>query len=499
MFLMHFLESNRRVRVVNDQPERPTGAYVLYWMIASRRTRYNFGLQRAVSHAERLDLPLLIFEPLRCGHRWASQRIHRFVLDGMADNAERLRDRQVAYYPWLEREAGEGKGLLRELASRAAIVVTDLFPCFFLPRMVQAAGAKIDVMLEEVDGNGIVPLSSVPKTFSRAFDFRRFLQREISPHLDERPSKDPLGGRPGLRGELEVLVDPAILGRWPPVPQTLLDGDSTALDALPVDAAVPPVSYRGGSREGEHRLRMFLDIKLSRYGERNQPDQDVVSDLSPYLHFGHVSAHELVGMLLDEACWSAPHPPLKVTGARSGWWGLSAAQEGFLDQILTWRELGYTDCFQRPDHAEYESLPEWARRTMDEHRGDERPELYTLEQLEAAQTSDEIWNAAQRQLRTEGRIHNYLRMLWGKRIYEWSPSPEEAWRRLEHLNNRWALDGRNPNSYSGLGWVMGRFDRAWGPERPIFGKLRYMTSGSTRRKLKLSRYLQQWGDQSTLF
>ena len=499
MVPMSFPVPETRVRAVNSDLERPDGAYVLYWMIAARRTRHSFGLQRAVWHAERLGLPLLVFEPLRCGHRWASQRIHRFVLDGMADNADRLEELRIAYYPWVERHDGGGKGLLCALAGRAAIVVTDLFPCFFLPRMVQAAGAQLDVALEEVDGNGVVPLSLVPKPFSRAFDFRRFLQRELPRHLDVRPTDDPLVGRGGLRGELGELVTPAILHRWPPVTQALLDGDPTALAGLPVDAEVPPVHFRGGPQAGEERLASFLALRLPRYDERNHPDREVVSELSPYLHFGHVSSHELAGTLLDEAGWSAPHPALKATGSRTGWWGLSEAQEGFLDQILTWRELGYADCLLRPDYASYGSLPQWARRTMDEHRDDERPELYSLEQLEGAATSDDIWNAAQRQLRAEGRIHNYLRMLWGKRIYEWSPSPEEAWRRLEHLNNRWSLDGRNPNSYSGIGWVMGRFDRAWGPERPIFGKLRYMTSGSTRRKLRLTQYLLRWGDQAALF
>jgi len=249
---------------------------------------------------------------------------------------------------------------------------------------------------------------------------------------------------------------------------------------------------RGGPVAGEALVERFLARNLHRYHERNHPDQDVASGLSPYLHFGHVSSHEIVGTLLDDAQWTAPHVPLKPTGGRSGWWGLSEAQESFLDQVITWRELGYVFCHHTPDYDQYSTLPPWARKSMDETRDDVRPELYTLEELEQGRTSDPVWNAAQRQLRVEGRIHNYLRMLWGKRIYEWSPSPEEAWRRLEELNNRWSLDGRNPNSYSGIGWVMGRFDRAWGPVRPIYGKLRYMTSDSTRRKLKLKQYLARW-------
>ena len=170
-----------------------------------------------------------------------------------------------------------------------------------------------------------------------------------------------------------------------------------------------------------------------------------------------------------------------------------------MDQVITWRELGYVFCHHRPnDYDQFESLPNWAKETLRIHAADTRPTLYSLEQLESAQTHDPIWNAAQRQLRQEGRIHNYLRMLWGKKILEWSASPEEALSTLIQLNNKWAIDGRNPNSYSGIFWTLGRFDRAWGPERPIFGKIRYMSSDSTARKIKLKHYLSRFGAQQSL-
>ncbi|MCO4771563.1 MAG: deoxyribodipyrimidine photolyase [Deltaproteobacteria bacterium] len=487
-----------RIHATNTAGERQGAAYVLYWMVAARRTRFNFALQRAVELADHHRLPLVVFEPLRCGYRWANHRIHRFVLDGMADNQAALAARSVAYYPYVEPEEGKGRQLLEALAANAAVVVTDTYPCFFVPRMVRAAAAALDVRLEEVDSNGVIPLRAVPKAYSRAFDFRRFLHKELTRHIDDRPLAEPLAAR-APSPTLEQLVSAELLDQWPPASAALLAGATAELSALPIDADVPPSRIRGGAVAGGRALDVFLEQGLSRYSERNHPDRSVASGLSPYLHFGHVSAHEVVGTVLDDAEWTAPHPPLKATGSRSGWWGLSEDIEGFLDEIITWRELGYSYCWHRPDHDTYESLPGWALKSMDEHREDPRPELYSLEQLENAQTSDPIWNAAQRQLRAEGVIHNYLRMLWGKRIYEWSPTPEEAWRRLEHLNNRWSLDGRDPNSYSGIGWVMGRFDRAWGPERPIFGKLRYMTSGSTQRKLKLKQYLARWGEQPRLF
>jgi len=173
---------------------------------------------------------------------------------------------------------------------------------------------------------------------------------------------------------------------------------------------------------------------------------------------------------------------------------MSPSAEAFLDQVVTWRELGFNMAANRPDHREYESLPDWALQTLEEHEGDARPHLYSLEEFQAAATHDELWNAAQRQLLREGIIHNYLRMLWGKKILEWTAEPREAASVMIQLNNRYAIDGRDPNSYSGIYWCLGRYDRPWGPERPVFGKIRYMTSRNTARKLQLKEYLQRFAE-----
>ncbi|MEM7558992.1 MAG: deoxyribodipyrimidine photolyase, partial [Planctomycetota bacterium] len=166
--------------------------------------------------------------------------------------------------------------------------------------------------------------------------------------------------------------------------------------------------------------------------------------------------------------------------------------EAFIDQLCTWREIGFNMCWREPNYEQLDSLPDWTQKTIKEHAGDEREYVYSLEQFENAETHDEIWNAAQRQLVREGRIHNYLRMLWGKKILHWTPSVADALEIMIELNNKYALDGRDPNSYSGIFWVLGRYDRAWGPERPIFGKIRYMTSESTARKHSLKEYLKRF-------
>jgi len=199
----------------------------------------------------------------------------------------------------------------------------------------------------------------------------------------------------------------------------------------------------------------------------------------------------VIRRVLDRDGWGPEDLADEPTGKRAGWWGASEEVEAFLDEILTWREVGHVFAHHVPDHDRYETLPDWARTTLDEHRDDPR-HVYSFDELDQARTDDEVWNAAQRQLVQSGVMHNYLRMLWGKKVLQWSGSPEQAVDRLIELNNRYALDGRDPNSYSGIFWVFGRFDRAWGPERPIFGKVRYMTSKSTKRKLHLTDYLARW-------
>jgi deoxyribodipyrimidine photo-lyase len=245
-------------------------------------------------------------------------------------------------------------------------------------------------------------------------------------------------------------------------------------------------------------LETFLREGLGRYHEsRNSVEGSAASGLSAHIHFGHISAHEVVEAALRAGGWSPERVAPRPTGSREGWWGAPPGVESFLDEQITWRELGFAMCFYHPEGSEgaydrYESLPPWALETLEEHRADPREHLYSLEELDASLTHDPLWNAAQRQLRREGRVHNYLRMLWGKKVLEWSPSPEEALRRLVWLNNRYALDGRDPNSYSGIFWCLGRFDRAWGPERPVYGKVRYMTSESTARKYDVRGYLRRY-------
>jgi len=458
-------------------------------MIAFRRTRWNHSMQRAIEWATKLGRPLIVLEALRVGYPWASDRLHRFVMDGMSDNARRFRELGVDYHAYLEDRPGAGKGLLRELASRACVIITDDFPAFFLPRMVAAAARRLPVRLEAIDSNGLLPLRVTDRVFETAYSFRRYLQRNLVPHLRDFPLRDPLADR---RDAAPVELPGHITDRWPNSAPALIS-DHVSVADFPIDHDVPAADTAGGATQATAALERFLAERLPDYAEeRNHPDSDAASGLSPYLHFGHISSFEIFEALMASEDWDQDRLAADASGKRSGWWGTSESAEAFLDQFITWRELGFNMCAHRDDYDRYESLPGWTRATLSEHTADERRYLYSAAELEEADTHDEIWNAAQNQLRREGRLHNYLRMLWGKKILEWSPTPEDALEVMVELNNKYALDGRDPNSYSGIFWCLGRYDRPWGPERPIFGKIRYMSSANTARKLRLSEYLETY-------
>lgn len=479
-----------RLRLANDRPVNRDGQYVLYWMIAFRRPRWNFSLDRAVAWARELDRPLVVLEALRCGYRWASDRLHAFVIQGMADNARACARRPVHYYPYLEPEPGAGRGLLAALAAKACVVVSDDFPCFFLPHMLAAAAPQIPVQFELVDANGLLPMRAADRVFARAFDFRRFLQKHLRPHLDVFPAPDPLA-----KVRLPTLdrVPAAVTRRWPAADVDQLATGAAPWAQLPIDHTVAVTRTPGGAEAATRALRRFLTERLPDYAQsRNQPEQEVTSGLSPYLHFGHIAVHQVFRETMDAAAWSPADLAATASGSSAGWWGAPPEVESFLDELITWREVGYNMCCFRPDYDQYESLPDWAQQTLAAHSRDRREHVYQLEDFEAADTHDPLWNAAQRQLVREGTIHNYLRMLWGKKILQWSAHPRDALETMLELNNKYALDGRNPNSYSGIFWVLGRYDRPWAPRRPVFGSVRYMSSENTARKVRVKGYLARY-------
>ncbi len=483
-----------RVRAANAAEVRADGEYVVYWMIAARRTTANFALQRALDRARELGRPLVVLEALRSAYPHASDRLHRFVLAGMADTAKRLAPGPVLYHPYVEPEAGAGRGLLEALAARACLVVTDEYPCFFLPRMV---------------GRGGRAAARAPRggRLQRAASARAPPRRASRPPT---PSAASCSGRlprtsPSRRAPSPLRRSAAAAARGPARRdrralagglRELLAGGPAALASLPIDHAVAPVDdVPGGASAARRALARFVAGRLDALRRGAQPP-------GPRRHQRPVAVPPLRPPGRQEvfAAVAAARGVDPSTGSRTGRPAAGPAGGGCdrpprrsSTSSSPGASSASTSAPGATTHDRYESLPPWARATLAKHAGDRREHLYALDELEAAATHDPLWNAAQRQLRREGRVHNYLRMLWGKKILEWSATPAEALDSMIALNDRWALDGRDPNSYAGIVWCLGRYDRPWGPERPVFGTIRYMSSANTARKLRLAAYLARFG------
>lgn len=485
-----------RVFKQNQHDPNPAGRYVLYWMQMNRRLTYNYALDYAVAWANKLGLPLLIYEAIGVQNRWGSDRFVHFMLDGVMETAHECKARGVAYFPYLEPEKGASKGLIEALAGDAAVVISDEYPVYVVKSLNRYMRSKSPVPFITVDSNGIIPLGITEKAPYSAYTFRRVMQRHFVEAYTRAPKEDPLAELVNRENPLHGWEGAS---RWSSGECYFSDPEAFVA-SLPIDHSVGKLAIRGTRAAGLEVMRTFIDRKLMAYGtDRSHPDLDTASGLSPWLHFGKVSEHEVVKAALERqpSGWSLDAIRF-ADGKRDGYFGGEPSIESFLDEVITWREVGFHYCHHTPNYDKFDSLPDWAIATLDEHAKDERPVIYTYDQLENAQTHDEVWNAAQRQLREEGIIQNYLRMLWGKKILEWTPDPRTALAWMIELNNKWAIDGRDPNSYSGMFWCLGRFDRPWAPQRPIFGQIRYMSTDSTMKKLKLKNYLTRYGSQSSL-
>jgi len=488
------------------------GNCVVYWMISARRSVWNHGLEHAIELAVQRNLPLVVIEPLAIAHRWANDRLHTFIIQGMLDNKQAFEGSTIRYIPYVETKIREARGLLEKWMEFADVLVMDDFPVYH-PRKVMEIAIEIGKCeIHSVDSNGFMSLRGQNRTFTTAYSLRRHLQKTILTHITEFPHPNPIS----LAVKLPK-IDESVVARifaesdTPITPYEFIwricEVGATGLEAmskLEIDHSVPPVQHTfGGAKAALKGWNQFLANGLCNYAEaRNQPEMKGSSGLSPYLHFGHISAHQIVNDIFESNDWNLSNINLPHNGRRSGWWGLPTDVESFLDQIITWRDIGFMHCAAVENPDRIESLPEWAQNTLKQHESDPRPYIYSFEEFENAETHDELWNAAQRQLRTDGIIHNYLRMLWGKKILEWTPTAEIAMEYMVILNDKWALDGRDPNTYTGIGWVLGKFDRGW-TERPVYGKIRCMTTDSTKRKFKTKRYIEAYSHspskQRTLF
>lgn len=469
--------ANARLRSVNTAKPNTAGQYVLYWMQMYRRLERNHALDYAIARAVELGKPLVVYEGLRLDYPWASVRHHRFILEGMRANAVRAKALGVNYWPFVQTPSDAGTGLVRKLAQKACLVVTDDYPTFIIPRQTQALALRSPVAVVAVDSNSVVPLAWLGPPVAAAAHLRPRIHKLFAKAWLQRAVADP-----DFPAITRTCVEPPF-AVWDHT-QNL----NQFLASLPLDRSVPAVlDVEGGAVAAQRLLKQFLTSKLHRYAdERNvpdSPDKSPASGLSPYLHYGHISIEAVVESALNTVeGWS-----LAQTGGQGReFYSASPTVNAFLDEAITWRDVGYH--WHRHRAADVESLeralPAWAWATLQKHANDPREAVYSLDEFEAGQTHDEIWNLAQRELVVTGRLHNYMRMLWGKKILHWSATPTEAYRIMVELNNKYALDGRDPNSWTGILWTLGLFDRPWVPERPVFGTVRYMSSESTSRKFK---------------
>jgi deoxyribodipyrimidine photo-lyase len=426
---------SQRLSVLADRPERAGGAYVLYWMQQSQRAAYNPALEYAVERANALDLPVLVaFALMRLG---AGARHYAFMVEGLREVQAALEARGIGFVI----RRGDVDPVVTTLARDAALVVCDTGYLRSQRRWRETLAKAATCRIEQVEGDVVVPVAA-------ASGKHEYAARTLRPKLHR------------LWEDYLVPLHPRRLTHKAQFPHLKSDvdlGDFPALARdLRLDAAVAPVRrFQGGEGQARRRLAAFLDEGLARYDQdRNRPERHAVSELSPYLHFGQISPVEIA---------------LAVRGAEP----TSPGRAAYLEELIVRRELAVNHAVHTPDYDRYQSLPEWSRKALAKAGDDPRPHLYGRGDLEAGRTHDRYWNAAMREMTATGYMHNRLRMYWGKKVLQWSPTPQAAFATLLALNNRWFLDGRDANSYTNVAWIFGLHDRPWGPQ-PVFGTVRSM-------------------------
>lgn len=441
---------SERVKRLNEESEKK-GDFVLYWMQASQRPEDNKALNLAIEKANEANLPVVTYFGVTDDFPGANLRHYHFMLEGLSETVKRLEAKGIKTVVE-HRDPPEG---VIELAENASSVIVDRGYLRVQKRWRRKVAEEIDAALLQVEGDVVVPVEE-------ASEKEEYAARTIRPKINDRLDEF-------LNAEEEV--EPGI---------SSLDLDLSArslqpeniLHELEVDKSVDPVSdFTGGTSPAKELLNEFIEKKLDDYGElSNDPTKDNLSEMSPYLHFGQISP-----IYIAQKVKEADSP-----GA-----------EDYLEQLIVRRELGVNFVHYNENYDDFGSiLPDWAFETLMKHEDDEREYLYTLEEFENAETHDPYWNAAQKEMNLTGKTHGYMRMYWGKKILEWTPDPERGYEISLYLNNKYELDGRDPNGFAGVAWCYGKHDQGW-KERPVFGKTRYMNANGLERKFDAEGYVKK--------
>jgi len=428
----------------------PQGDYVLYWMQASPRSHYNHALEYSIQKANELNKPLITFFGITNHYPEANLRHYQFLIEGLQDTQKMLAKKDIQMVIW---NKSPEQGAI-ELAEEAALMVMDRGYLRLQREWEEKVASSVTCPLIQVESNVIVPVETAsPKEDYSAGTIRKKIQRELEYFMK------PLKENSALRSSLDYDFD-------------LFDITDTekSLNKLDIDLTVPAGIFKGGTLTALNLFDQFLEEKLEYFAQlRNDPANNCLSNMSPYLHFGQISPLYLA-----------------IKASKTG----ALGTESFLEELIIRRELSMNFVHYNPQYNKFDCLPDWAKNTLLEHRNDPREYNYSLDELENAKTHDLYWNAAQKEMIFTGKMHGYMRMYWGKKILEWTDDPRKAYDITIYLNDKYELDGRDPNGYAGVAWCFGKHDRAW-KEREIFGKVRYMNANGLRRKFKIDKYVER--------
>lgn len=463
----HLVDPARVQELNPKKPLRPERAWVVYWMQKSQRARCNHALEYAIARGNELGKPLLVVFGLMDDYPDANARHYLFMLQGLHDVAGDLEARGIRF----EVRHGHPRDVALAFSRHAALLVTDRD--YLRPTRVwrREVAQRADVRVVQVESDLVVPIET-------ASDKQEYAARTLRPKLAKltprflHPVAEVEPHHPSMK------VDSLAMPEMPEYERIDVSDPERALSRLKVDRSIAPVPmFEGGSAAGEAIFRRFLDGYLEDYSQnRNQPQTDHVSHMSKYLHFGQVSPLWLT-LEMNAAVEASPE--------------LGEEASTYLEELLVRRDLAHNYCFYRmKDYDQWSGLPAWAKETLRDHKPDRREHIYTRSQLEGGETHDPYWNAAMQELRETGYMHNHMRMYWGKKVLEWTRTPEFGRQVLLDINNKYFIDGRDANSFGNVGWVFGLHDRPW-MERPIFGKVRYMNAAGLERKAKPGEYVRK--------
>lgn len=442
-----------RIEKINEA-EIKDGKYVAYWMQSSQRLEYNQALGYAVEKANQLNQPLLIFFLLNPNYPEAEYGHFKFMISGLKELKENFSEQNYNFYIYDYKNIEDFKIILQ----KASLVVSEKVYLKHLEEWKKKAAVQLNIPFYLVESNLICPIEEVSdKEEYAAYTIRKKINKIRDKYLKEYRMEE-------LENRNSIYLES--------MEKREINDLDFYLKNMDLKKRVDYEKYfKGGYSKAKKKLNDFINNKLKDYDQkRNIPHLNFQSDLSPYLHFGQISAQEAALAALNSKHNS----------------------EDFLEELIVRRELAFNFVYYNQNYEQglKEILSSWAYESLMEHKNDQREYNYSYQQLEAAQTHDEYWNAAQKEMLFTGKMHNYMRMYWGKKILEWSSDPEKAYQWALRLNNKYSLDGRDPNSYAGVAWCFGKHDRAW-KERKVFGKIRYMNANGLNRKFEMDKYLEK--------